>query len=65
MKRKDIKVAIKTLKELCLVLKHSRLKKDKDRRSELPLYQEKLTYYVSLLNYIDNIEYKIEEGNEI
>ena len=61
MKRIEIKRKIKELKDECMILKHSRLKKDRERREELPLYLDKLAYFTNLLKEINNIDYEIKK----
>lgn len=61
MKRIEIKRKIKELKEECLTIKHSRLKKDRERRSELPLLQTKHEYFYNMLKQINDIDYDIKE----
>jgi hypothetical protein len=61
MKRSEIKKKIKELKEECLTLEHSRLKKDRERRHELPTLKVKYQYFSELLKHINNIEYEINK----
>lgn len=61
MKRIEIKRRIKELKEECLTLKHSRLKKDRERKDQLPMLQSKHEYFFNLLKQINDIDYDIKE----
>lgn len=61
MKRMEIKRKIKELKEECLTLKHSRLKKDRERKDQLPILQKKYEYFYSLLKQINDIDYTIDK----
>lgn len=61
MKRMEIKRRIKELKEECLTLKHSRLKKDRERKDQLPILQSKHEYFFNLLKQINDIDYTIDK----
>lgn len=61
MKRMEIKRRIKELKEECLTLKHSRLKKDRERKDQLPMLQSKHEYFFNLLKQINDIDYTIDK----